>query len=56
MVLHLIGVQLQKAGKLDNMFIKGDTVVGNQDLQHRVLTRDPRLYETIRINGVPRVN
>ena len=43
----------QEAGKLNQMFIKGDTVVGNQDLQNRVLTRDPRLYETIRINGVP---
>lgn len=43
----------EKAGQLDQMFVKGDTVVGKQDLQNRVLTRDPRLYETVRINGVP---
>ena len=43
------------AGRLDTMFVKGDTVVGLQDLQNRVLTRDPRLYETARINGVPQV-
>ncbi len=43
----------EKEGKLDQMFVKGDTVVGVQDLQNRVLTRDPRLYETVRINGVP---
>lgn len=43
----------QKAGKLDQMFVKGDTTSGKQDLQNRVLTRDPRLYETVRVNGVP---
>ena len=43
------------AGLLDQMFVKGDTVEGLQDLQNRVLTRDPRLYETVRINGVPQV-
>lgn len=45
----------KREGKLDQMFIKGDTVQGLQDLQNRVLTRDPRLYETARINGVPKV-
>ena len=43
------------AGRLDTMFVKGDRVEGLQDLQNRVLTRDPRLYETVRINGVPQV-
>lgn len=41
------------AGRLDTMFVKGDRVTGMQDLQNRVLTRDPRLYETVYINGVP---
>lgn len=45
----------KRQGKLDQMFVKGDTVPGLQDLQNRVLTRDPRLYETARINGVPQV-
>lgn len=41
------------AGRLDTMFVKGDRVEGMQDLQNRVLTRDPRLYETVYVNGVP---
>ena len=41
------------AGRLDTMFVKGDRVEGLQDLQNRVLTRDPRLYETVYVNGVP---
>ena len=38
-------------GKLDHMFVKGDTVAGKQMLQNRVYTRDPRLYETVDVNG-----
>lgn len=41
------------AGRLDTMFVKGDRVEGLQDRQNRVLTRDPRLYETVYVNGVP---
>lgn len=41
------------AGRLDTMFVKGDRVTGDQNLQNRVLTRDPRLYETVYVNGVP---
>lgn len=39
------------AGKLDEMFVKGDTIPGQQMLQNRVYTRDPRLYETVAVNG-----
>lgn len=38
-------------GKLDQMFVKGDTVAGNQLLQNLVFTRDPRLYESAMVNG-----
>lgn len=41
----------EKAGKLDQMFVKGDTVANLQMLQNRVYTRDPRLYETADVNG-----
>lgn len=36
---------------LQHMFVKGDTVAGQQMLQNRVYTRDPRLYETVQVNG-----
>ena len=36
---------------LDNMFIKGERVAGEQWLQNRMYTRDPRLYETAAVNG-----
>ena len=36
---------------LDNMFIKGDKVADKQMLQNRKYTRDPRLYETVGVNG-----
>lgn len=39
------------AGKLDQMFVTGDVVPGKQMLQNRVYTRDPRLYETVAVNG-----
>lgn len=39
------------AGKLDQMFVKGDKIPGKQMLQNRVYTRDPRLYETVAVNG-----
>ena len=38
-------------GKLDYMFIQGDTVPGMQQLQNIRYTRDPRLYETSIVNG-----
>ena len=41
----------QKEGKLDYMFVKGDTVKGQQLLQNLQYTRDPRLYETVMVNG-----
>ena len=34
----------QKEGKLDYMFVKGDTVKGQQLIQNLQYTRDPRLY------------
>lgn len=39
------------AGKLDQMFVTGDKIPGKQMLQNRVYTRDPRLYETVAVNG-----
>ena len=36
---------------LDNMFIKGEKVAGYQMLQNRKYVRDPRLYETVAVNG-----
>lgn len=36
---------------LQHMFIKGDTVKSQSQLQNRVYTRDPRLYETVQVNG-----
>lgn len=45
----------KSAGKLDQMFVKGDTVKNQQMLQHRTYTRDPRLYETADVNGALQV-
>ncbi len=44
--------ETEVAGKLDEMFVKGDFTDGQLLLQNVVLTRDPRLYETVRVNGV----
>ena len=41
----------EQEGKLDQMFVKGDTVEGQQRLQNLQYTRDPRLYETVMVNG-----
>ena len=38
-------------GKLNQMFIKGDSVSGKPLLQNVRLTRDPRLYESVIVNG-----
>lgn len=43
--------ETETAGELDQMFVKGDTVADQQMLQNRVYTRDPRLYETVAVNG-----
>lgn len=43
--------ETEAAGKLDQMFVTGDVVPGKQMLQNRVYTRDPRLYETVAVNG-----
>jgi len=43
--------ETEAAGKLDQMFVKGDTVANQQMLQNRVYTRDPRLYENVAVNG-----
>ena len=34
-----------------SVFVKGDTIATKQELQHRTYTRDPRLYETVMVNG-----
>ncbi len=41
----------EEAGELDHMFIKGDRKYGTQELQNVTYTRDPRLYETVSVNG-----
>lgn len=38
-------------GELDYIFVRGDSVAGQQMLQNRRYTRDPRLYETMTVNG-----
>ena len=51
--------ELEKNGKelngmhltMDNMFVKGEHVADQQMMQNRVYTRDPRLYETVAVNG-----
>lgn len=43
--------ETEAAGELDHMFIKGEKVEGEQMLQNIVYTRDPRLYETVAVNG-----
>ncbi len=43
--------ETEKEGELDHMFIKGDRVYGKQELQNVKYTRDPRLYETVSVNG-----
>lgn len=45
--------ETEKAGKLDEMFLVGDTAsTGVGLLQNVRLTRDPRLYETCMVNGL----
>lgn len=43
--------ETEAADKLDQMFVTGDRIPGKQMLQNRVYTRDPRLYETVAVNG-----
>lgn len=43
--------ETEAAGELDHMFIKGTRKVGTQELQNVTYTRDPRLYETVTVNG-----
>lgn len=45
--------ETKAAGKLDEMFLTGTFKPGEQMLSDIVLTRDPRLYETVRVNGLP---
>ncbi len=43
------------AGKLDKMFLTGDTAANKKGkLLNVTLTRDPRLYETCVVNGLPK--
>ena len=41
----------EEAGELDHMFIKGTRKYDKQELQNVTYTRDPRLYETVTVNG-----
>jgi len=43
--------ETEAEGMLDKMFVSGDTVKGQQMLQNRVYTRDPRMYEVMMVNG-----
>lgn len=45
--------ETEKAGKLDEMFLVGDTAANNRGkLENVRLTRDPRLYESCIVNGM----
>ncbi len=44
----------EQEGKLDEMFYTGD-IDPESNIQNYVCTRDPRLYETARLNGQPAV-
>lgn len=46
--------ETEREGKLDEMFLKGTFKGSNLQLQDIVLTRDPRLYESARVNGLPK--
>ena len=50
MVCRLIGIRLKSEGKLDEMFLKG-TGTASDGLINIELTRDPRMYEEIIVNG-----
>lgn len=41
----------EREGKLNEMFVTGDSVVGKVLLQNMRLTRDPRLYENVIVNN-----
>ncbi len=43
--------ETEKAGELDHMFINGTFDKNKQELQNIKYTRDPRLYETVTVNG-----
>lgn len=43
--------ETEQAGELDHMFIKGTVKADKQELQDIKYTRDPRLYETMCVNG-----
>ena len=41
-------------GKLNDMFLTGEFVNGENTLSNLILTRDPRLYESVIVNNIPR--
>ncbi len=43
--------ETEREGKLDEMFVTGDSVSGKPLLQNVRLTRDPRLYENVIVNN-----
>ena len=43
--------ETEREGKLNEMFLKGDSVNGKPLLQNIQLTRDPRLYENVVVNN-----
>lgn len=43
--------ETEKAGELDHIFINGKRINGKQQLQNIKYTRDPRMYETMCVNG-----
>lgn len=45
--------QAEKDGKLDEMFVKWTDPSAAYDASNAILTRDPRLYETMQVNGCP---
>ena len=47
--------ETEAKGKLNEMFLKGSFKGSNLALQDIILTRDPRLYESVRVNGLPKM-
>lgn len=48
-----IGMKTEAEGRLDEMFLTGTFNDGEQLLSNIVFTRDPRLYESVIVNGLP---
>ncbi len=46
--------EAESSGKLDEMFVRWTDPTAKYNAGNAILTRDPRLYETMNVNGVPK--